>query len=172
MLPSENGRMENIMSINDPINYQWQWGWDGMSDSKPTVNRLIKAMLERNIGEMERLFSVGAAWEACNENTFGRTLFIVMDDYSLIKCLVKHGFTAIYTEGSNKQCYDSQGYCWGYIGRAWTVKAFDVMELLAQNGFNNMIIHHNNNGDYVNLDEVSFMYNDIRTAKISEMENG
>ena len=161
------------MSINDPISYQWRWGWKEMADSKPMVNRLIKAMLEKNVFEMERLFSIGATLKGCNKSTFGRTLFMVIDDYSLVKCLVKHGFTAIYTDGNymNSQCYDSNGYCWGYIARAWSLKAFDVVELLAQNGFEDLTIHFINNTDYTDLDEVIFLYNDVRTAKIL-LENG
>ena len=45
------------MDINEPISYRWTLGWDeGMVSPRPTVNRLLKAMIEKNANEMERLF--------------------------------------------------------------------------------------------------------------------
>ena len=50
------------MDINEPIPYRWTLGWDeGMVSPRPTVNRLLKAMIEKNANEMERLFQQGAS---------------------------------------------------------------------------------------------------------------
>ena len=36
------------MDINEPIPYRWTLGWDeGMVSPRPTVNRLLKAMIEK-----------------------------------------------------------------------------------------------------------------------------
>lgn len=49
------------MGINDEISYQWPYAWDAdnMASEKPVVNRLLKAMIEKDIVEMEKLFSLG-----------------------------------------------------------------------------------------------------------------
>lgn len=160
------------MNINGQIAYEWRLGWSGMSEPKPVVNRLIKAILEKNVPEMERLFACGAEIKACNEGTFGRTLFYVLNNYAVINSLVQHGFTAIYPYSGfrdNFECYDSDGYCWGCLGRAWRLGAYDVVRLLAQNGFKATQIHYK--GDVYYVEELVFANDDIKTTKIL-LENG
>ena len=38
------------MDINEEINYVWQFGWDkkGYGESRPIVNRLLRAIIEKN----------------------------------------------------------------------------------------------------------------------------
>ena len=50
-------RASHPLFCNEPIPYRWTLGWDeGMVSPRPTVNRLLKAMIEKNANEMERLF--------------------------------------------------------------------------------------------------------------------
>ena len=160
------------MDINEPIQYFWKWGWAGMSEGKPIVNRLLKAMLDHDVVEINRLFSRGARLSKCNQDTLGRCLFIVMDDYDVIKTLIDHGFSALYYDSEFSEedtCYDGEGYCWGYPGRAWYLQAYKVFELLVQNGFKNMSFF--SKGEVYSVDRVIFKKNDVNIAKIL-LENG
>lgn len=77
------------MDINEPISYRWTLGWDeeGMISPKPTVNRLLKAMIEKNVGEMERLFQQGASLKKTDKETLRRVFYHVLDDYDVVACL-------------------------------------------------------------------------------------
>ncbi len=130
-------------NINEPIPYNWTLGWEGCS-GEPVVNRLLKAILEQNLNEMDALFSQGATLQACDPTTYKRVLYRVAGNYPVMVCLVQHGLSRVGDDvdyngdnGANPlKCLSPNGYFWGLIARAYNLGAYDVMELLAQNGFN------------------------------------
>lgn len=112
-----------------------------MSEKAPIVNPLLKAILEKNVAEMDKLYKQGASLKACNQETFGRILFHVMDNYPVMEWLVQHGLSKMgeyafkSNEINNDECYTPNGYVWGLSARAYYLKAYDVMELLCAHGF-------------------------------------
>lgn len=125
------------MDINAEIQYDWKYGWNtkGLSEPKPTMNLLLKAILEKNVDEMEHLFEKGASLEKANEETLKRVLFCVLDDYNVIKCITEHGFQGFEDFFKDEKCLDADGYRWSFLARAWYLRKYDVLELLAINGF-------------------------------------
>lgn len=164
-----------MAKIDEPIAYNWKLGWskEHMSTEYPIVNRLIAAMLDKNIQEMKRLFAQGATIENADEGTFERALYFVMDDYQLVELLLTKGLSqknpyfskTLYID----ECIDETGYFTSLFARAWMVGAYDVMELLASHGIADTHIHYKNKR--YNLDEQIFMKDDIKTLIIL-LENG
>ncbi len=160
------------MDINEAIPYAWPFGWDSenMSREAPVVNRLLKAIIEKNVNEMNDLFSKGATIKGIDEATFERALFHMLGDYPVIKCLVEHGFIGAYGDYEYCQtCLEPAGYFWGILARAWVIGNMDVFKLLAQNGFGDMSICSNGEGYYG--EELIIKRNDVQAAIIL-MENG
>lgn len=166
------------MDINEPILYKWTLGWDkeGMVNPNPTVNRLLKAMIEKNVGEMERLFRQGASLKKTDKETLHRVLYHVLDDYEVIACLVQHGFISYngsFLTGSDyyveDECWNPHGYRSGLPGRAWSLKSYKVVKLLVDNGFENMSFTAMN--QFYNAERLCFQNNDIETIKWL-VENG
>ena len=85
-----------MKDINAEIKYDWKYTWEGVSEEKPEVNLLLKAIIEHDIGQLEDLYKQGATLEKCNKTTLQRILYEVMDDYKMIEWLVKklHGGSA------------------------------------------------------------------------------
>jgi len=132
------------MDINAVIPYNWNLGWGkGCGKDGPKVNLLLKEIIERNVNEMERLFAAGASLKKTDETTRKRVMYHVVDSLPVMKCLMAHGMSRVGSDvdydgdnGANdKRCLSPDGYRWGLIGRAYYLKAYDVMELLAQHGF-------------------------------------
>ena len=123
-----------MYEINEPIAYNWTLGWsvDGMSNPKPIVNRLLKAIIEKDICQMENLYRKDATLEEANKETFERILYHVIDTYDVINWLVQHGMSCDVFS----YCIEPDGYIWGLMARAWYLHAYDVMDLLAYHGFN------------------------------------
>lgn len=158
------------MGINDEINYKWPFAWKGMSSPKPTVNRLLSAIIEKDVEKMECLFSQGATIEGMDESTFQRALFHLLGETPVIKCLVKHGFIRIYDNYKiPEKCIEPESYFWGIPARAWYLGNYEVFELLVQNGFGEMFICSKGEG-YEGVELIA-KKNDIRAAKIL-LENG
>lgn len=160
------------MGINDVIPYEWDLGWDssGMSNPKPVVNRLLKAMIERDAIEMWSLFKQGATLKGMNEETFKRVLYHVLDDHNVIKCLTDHGFTAFFGEYDNDyNCYDPDGYSWGLLARAWNLKNYAVFDLLASKGFKRL--YYASGGTKYDTMQWIFERNDVLAMQIL-LENG
>ena len=151
------------MDINEEINYVWQFGWDkkGYGESRPIVNRLLRAIIEKNVDEMESLFAEGASMEKIHRVSFERTLYFVLDDINVIQSLIEHGFQGFYGCFMSFECIDNESYCKRLTYRAAEIKSYDVMELLIQNGFSY-------NG---NFDEYWFKNEEILPIKIL-LENG
>ena len=132
--------MENI---NETIPYNWKYGWEGLSEPAPKVNRLLKAIIERNIVEMSSLVEQGASLKESDKTTLSRIIFHVMDSYPVMEWLVKHGVSRIGHDldaaGNNgineKNCISPYGYSWGLSGRAYYLKDYELMNLLCQHGF-------------------------------------
>ena len=133
------------MSINQPIPYRWQLGWGEGVGGRPIVTLLLKAVIEKNVVEMERLAAQGASLKSSDPTTLRRILFHVADSYPVMKWLVDHGVSRIGHDldrnGNNgindAQCLSPAGYMWGLTARAYYLKAYDVMDLLAAHGFDN-----------------------------------
>ena len=160
------------MSINDRISYEWPFGWNAehMGKEEPEVNLLLKAMIEKNVYEMNRLFSEGATIQAIDKSTFERALFHLLTEYEVIKCLVDHGFIGMYGDFEyNDKCLEPETYSWGILARAWYLGNYVVFELLAKNGFSNMYICSCGEGYYG--EELIIRKNDIKATKIL-LENG
>lgn len=159
------------MGINDVIPYDWKLGWDsgGMSSPKPKVNNLLKAIIEGDVKQMHSLFGQGATLKGIDKQTFERALYHVLDDYGTVKCLVDHGFTALYGDFQYYKCYGPDCYPWGLAARAWFLQAYDVMELLAGQGFEelNFCI----GGKKYGCRQLIFQKNDVRAIRIL-LENG
>lgn len=134
-----------MANINSPIPYQWRLGWGDGVGGRPIVTPLLKAVIEKNLPEMERLASQGASLKASDKTTLRRILFHVADCYPVMEWLVKHGVSRIGHDldvnGNNgindAQCLSPAGYSWGLTARAYYLKAYDVMDLLAAHGFDN-----------------------------------
>lgn len=148
--------------INGVIPCEWTFGWsiENMTNPKPIINRLIKAIIEGDVFEMECLYKKGASIKKADEATFQRTLFHVISKYDTMKWLVTHGMTS----NNTRHCIGVDGYIWGMLARAWYVKAYDVMELLAYYGFDclNFCI----NGKGWNVERLIFEKDDICAMKI------
>lgn len=134
-----------MANINSPIPYQWRLGWGEGVGGQPIVTPLLKAVIEKNLPEMERLAAQGASLKASDKTTLRRILFHVADCYPVMEWLVKHGVSRIGHDldvnGNNgindAQCLSPAGYSWGLTARAYYLKAYDVMDLLAAHGFDN-----------------------------------
>ncbi len=130
-----------MADINAPIPYQWTLGW--AANTSPVVNPLLKAILEYNVPQMEQLAAQGADLRQCDKTTLQYIIFHVIENYSVMKWLVDHGLSRIGNDidgdGSNginsTECISPNGFVWGLTGRAYLLKAYDVMELLASHGF-------------------------------------
>lgn len=160
------------MGINDEISYQWPYAWDAdnMASEKPVVNRLLKAMIEKDIVEMEKLFSLGATIEEIDEASFQRALFHLLGDYPVIKCLVDHGFVGYYYPYMYMdKCVEPETYFWGITIRAWYLGNYDVFELLARNGFGKLYLC--SKGEDYEGEELIIRRNDVRATLIL-LENG
>ena len=70
-----------MKDINAEIKYDWKYTWEGVSEEKPEVNLLLKAIIEHDIGQLEDLYKQGATLEKCNKTTLQRILYEVMDMY-------------------------------------------------------------------------------------------
>ena len=132
--------------INAPIPYEWGYSWGKqLSKHRPIVNRLLKAALERDGAEVERLFRQGASLQATDSTTRRVVIYLVADCYPVMEQFVKHGmsrndrkceFGDHATNGCNEnECLTPNGYFWGVLARALYLEAYDVAELLAANGF-------------------------------------
>lgn len=162
------------MDINEKIPYKWPFGWNAedMGQNEPEVNRLMKAIIEKNINEMNLLFSKGATIQAIDKSTFQRAIFHLLGEYDVVKCLVEHGFIRIFGDFVD-ECIEPETYTWGILARAWYIGSYngkyDIFELLAKSGFSNM--------DFCSRGQMYYgaglivEKNDIRAALIL-MENG
>lgn len=148
--------------INEAIPYKWTFGWtrENMTNPEPIVNSLLKAIIERDISRMESLYQTGASLAKSDKETFQRILFYVIDDYDTINWLINHGMTSTNT----RDCIGVDGYIWGLLARAWYVKAYAVMELLAYYGFDWLIFCINGKG--FDARRMIFEKDDIRAMKI------
>ena len=165
------------MDINEPIPYRWTLGWDeGMVSPRPTVNRLLKAMIEKNANDMERLFQQGASLKKTDKETLQRVLYHVLDDYDVIACLVRHGFTSRYGAMIRRSDYYADDECWspygygsGLPGRAWSMKSYNVLKLLVDQGFEKMSFSIKD--QFYDAEELSYQREEIDVVKLF-LENG
>ena len=165
------------MDINEPIPYRWTLGWDeGMVSPRPTVNRLLKAMIEKNANEMERLFQQGAIIKRTDKETLQRVLYHVLDDYDVIACLVRHGFTSRYGAMIRRSDYYADDECWspyaygsGLPGRAWSMKSYKVLKLLVDEGFEKM--YFSIKDQFYEAEKLSYEREEIEVVKLF-LENG
>lgn len=159
------------MDINAEIQYDWKFGWDtnAMSEPRPIVNRLLKAIIEGNIRQMEALFVQGASLEKIDKLTLQRALFHVLGNFDVVHCMVKHGFHGLFGFFQYFECYEPAGYSWKLLGRAWYLGAYNVMDLLAKAGFWDMYFCSAGKG-YDGI-ELCFYKNDVQAIVIL-LENG
>lgn len=165
------------MDINEPIPYRWTLGWDeGMVNPKPIVNRLLKAMIEKNANEMERLFQQGASLKKTDKETLQRVLYHVLDNYDVISCLVRHGFTSRYGAMilksdyyADDECWNPYAYCSGLPGRAWSLKSYRVLKLLVDQGFSKMDFSIKD--QFYDAEQLSYEREEIDVVKLF-IENG
>lgn len=161
-------------NVNAPISYTWRFGWS--SKEEPKVNPLIKAILEKNVGEMESLFNLGASIDETDFPTLERALYFVVDNYPVMKCLVNHGFSIIdnfvrYSIGltCNKlsaDCVSPEGCTSGMSGRAYYLGAYDVFELLVAQGFDSFHCYEKGWKNARHLDKEIFMTQNERGIRI------
>lgn len=160
------------VGVNDPIHYRWTLGWDpeGITEPKPVVNPLIKALLEHDYQEMDVLYRKGARLNAANNDTLLRTLFHIAGDYRTIRWLVEHGlygdsYMRHDKDGANgSECVGPDGYITGAIARAWILGSYESMALLASRGFDYM--HICVGGEKWELDELICQKNDVRAMRL------
>ena len=165
------------MDVNEPISYRWTLGWDeGMVNPKPIVNRLLKAMIEKNVTEMERLFQQGASLKKTDKETLQRVLYHILDDYDVVACLIRHGFTSRYGAMITKSDYYADDECWspygygsGLPGRAWSMKSYKVLKLLVDQGFEKMDFSIKD--QFYDAEELSYKNEEINVVKLF-LENG
>ena len=121
--------------------YKWPYPWNGMSGT-PKLNDLLYAIMRDDISKVKNLLNNGWTLDMCDEATFHRLLYYKIGNYQLVKTLTEHHFNDIWFP-YNQECIDEEGYCWGMAARAYLLQAYDVMDLLLQNGFSNLYIHSN-----------------------------
>lgn len=129
-----------MIDIDKPIPYKWPYRWEQHVKEAPVMNRLLKAILEKDVPEMNCLFANGATLGGADTETLQTVLCIVADNLPVMRCLVQHGLSRLMVESYVAKecnvCITPGGYCPGLIARAYHLGAYDVMDLLAQNGFN------------------------------------
>lgn len=169
-----------MTNINAPIRYKWTLGWgDGIGQDRPVVNLLLKAIIERNVVEMDKLYKQGASVKACDETTLQRVLFHVVDNYPVMEWLVKHGVSRIGRDidinGNNgindEKSISPAGYQWGLAGRAYYLEAYNVMNLLCAYGFSDFYCYEGGWENGWDADRQIFRTGDEKAIKIL-LENG
>lgn len=155
------------MDINAPIQYEWKLGWDreGMSQPRPIVKPLLKAIIEKDVDRMEQLFGKGARLEKANKQTLERVVFHILDDYNVVKWMTRHGFQGFYGAFEGFRCVGVDGYFWDLLARAWYLEKYDVFELVAAYGFN-YGISYCIGGEAWDVDKLIVAQGDVRAAKI------
>lgn len=154
--------MSKMQNIDQIIPYNWPFGWsvEGMANPQPIVNRFLKVIIEGEIPLMESLYQQGATLESIDKETFHRVLYHIINKYDVMSWLIRHGMSFQNTD----YCIDPDGYRWGLIARAWYIGAYDVMELLAYYGFNELYFCVNGNG--WDAAELMFKNGDVQAMKI------
>ena len=154
------------MDIDAEIKYDWKYGWDveNMSEPRPKVNLLLKAMLERNIDEMEDVFRQGATLQKADKATFERAVYHILDDYNVVKCMVRHGFVGYCGDFAHFKCYGPDAFPWDLMARAWYLKKYDILELLAAQGFEGLGYCINGEGE--DVDRLMVIQGDVKGVKI------
>ena len=167
-------------SIDEAISYTWTLGWgEQLSKWKPIVNRLLKAIIEENVAEIDALLAEGASLKACDSITLRRVLYHVADNYPVMARLVANGVSRIGNDidtiGNNGindvKCLTPSGYRWGLTARAYYLKAYDVMDLLAANGFDDFACYDNGWDETWEADDHILRTGDEKGLKIL-LENG
>lgn len=159
--------------MNSQINYQfpYQWSTDGLP-GHPSVNLLMKAIIEENISEMYSLVEKGASVYQLDQVTLSRVLFHKITNYEIAKffidCGVRGYHSGMYSAFYN-ECYDGNGYCSGGLALAYYHKSMKVFELLAKNGFEKTSICFNGRGE--ELLDLIIQRDDTEALRIL-LENG
>ena len=152
-----------MKNIDKAIPYNWTLGWKYIGQEKPIVNLLLKALLEKNINEIEKLEREGASLRECDKKTLQRVIFHVANNYPIMKWLVDHGMSRIANDidevGDNgingEECISDNGDICGIAARACLLKAYDVFDLLCANGFSDFCFF-SNNGKRKYVDFIAF----------------
>ena len=177
----------NMNKIDEPISYRWPYSWEGMP-GKPVVNRLLAAIIEGDILKMKYLFSQGADIFSSEGDTRHRVLFEIANNYEIMKCLVDNGMTLLYRDKNHRkmptasgwsvtegECLDWRGRTWGLMGSAYWYGAYDVLELLAANGYDDYgttrSFYFLDDGEFETLDYDMMCRRDYRGLQI-QMEHG
>lgn len=163
-----------MSDINAPIPYRWNLGWGSGVCGKPIVNPLLKAVIESDIAEMDRLAALGATLHACDANTLRRVLHHKVTSYVVMKWLLRHGLSRVDPDPVRLDAQSSlcpNGYSWGLIGRAYYLKAYEVMDLLAAHGFREFYCYDPMWSDGWEADKHILRNGDERGLKIL-LENG
>lgn len=134
-----------MREIDKPISYNWTLSWDedGFA-APPIVNRLLVAIMSKNVSEVRRLLNEGASLQILSEKpfveSFGRVMYEadVIANYDLIKLLTEHRFNRLWF--GSFDTYDRTGYRTSVVARAYLVEKSNhtekrVTKLLLQNGF-------------------------------------
>lgn len=165
-------------TIDESIPYSWTLGW-GSTRTKPVVNRLMKAIIEKDVSEMDVLFAQGASLKACDAATLKRAIFYVADSYPVMARLVANGVSRVGNDidvnGDNGindvACVSPHDYRWGLTARAYYLKAYDVMDLLAANGFDDFTCYDKGWDETWEADDHIFRTGDEKGLKVL-LENG
>lgn len=122
------------MDINQPISYKYPYRWDseGMT-GKPKANLLLKALIEGNLNEAQRLISAGASLQKIDKTTFEHSLFYLLENYNIVKFMTDNGLNHMFFPYI--KCIDGGGYQWDLTGRAYILNKRNVLELLFSKGF-------------------------------------
>lgn len=159
--------------------YKWRYGWSG--SGAPVVTPLMQAIVEKNVSQMEQLFHLGYTWEGLDNDTLQRALYFVVDDYDVMECLVRNGFsmiennirlaTGLTVSRISDECVSPEGFTSGLCGKAYFSGAYDVLELLVGNGFSAFYCYEKGWAKARKADEEMFMAHDERGIQIL-MEHG
>lgn len=103
----------------------------------PKVNPLLLAIINKDFKTAEILVQQGNEILHIDRDTFQRVLFEFLNDYEIMKFLVKHKFKPFYFLGmsSRVECQDEYGRLWGIIAKAYFFNNKQVLELLLSVGF-------------------------------------
>ena len=111
-----------------------------------------------------------------DKETLQRVLYHVLDDYDVIACLVRHGFTSRYGAMIRKSdyyadddCISPYAYYSGLPGRAWELKSYKVLKLLVDQGFEEMSFKPKD--EMYDAEELSYEREEVEVVKLF-LENG
>ncbi len=165
------------MDINEQINYQFPFEWKkGLGQEGPSVNLLLKYIIEGNVSKMEETFKKGASLKKVNQCTFKLVLYKIIrnynNSYEIFECLFKNGFTRVVKsnethEPFDDECLTTYGYATGMFATAYYYGKYKLAYFFAENGFwgTPYIRTSENSSNYIKIENYLVEREDVDTIE-------